>query len=496
MKWLPWIVFAVFGYYLVGNNFNAKLGIIDDHEIAMFLGNDGRVKVSEVPKTLIDQTEVGQWGNYLRYRPSYYLLRVVETSLWGDNARLWYVSRYLIIVVSMWIGFKILLTYFPKIISYLFVFYVMTMPFWPDLLTRLGPSEIYAVPALLLFVYGMIKNKIWMIALGYAVCVGSKENFLILFPILLGWSGYKAYTKQFTKKEIITAVLLTLYTILILGAILVATAKAGTDIYGAQISYQYRITKFVWDIPNIIVNRHMTPTLLLLLAGIATMAWKFKSSLIKGHVVIMLVILAVISSQYIFYINQLPSNTRYDFPALMLFPILDLVAVSMLIKYFSKHKYNQVIKIMLYLTMMIIFSLYIVRRGYTLIHLQSAKNIVQTTSFETVLQKAVTTIYNDKNSTIIFVSERIIDFEPIVSAARFLNSKQISNEFELYYKPTMIMVDKMELDDRLNQVMKIGMGEDKIFERFSAYNPNHKPCYSITFGSALPLPDCPEIARF
>jgi hypothetical protein len=487
MKWLPWLIFALFGYYLVGSNFSAKLGMIDDHEIAYFLGSDGKINLTEIPKVIMS-TEVGQWGEYLRYRPSYYSLRVVESSLWRDNARLWYFSRYLMLIVSMWLGWKIMTTYFPKIIAYLFIFYVMTMPFWPDLLTRLGPSEIYTIPAILLFVYGLIQNKLWMVSLGYAVCVGSKENFLVLYPVLLGWAGFRAYTKKLTRTELITTVGLSLFTFLIVGSILVATAKAGTDIYGTEISYRYRITRFVWDIPKIILNRHMIPSLLVLMAGIAFG--------MKKQVGLMLVILSVIASQYIFYVNQLPSNMRYDFPALLLFPVLDLVAMYMIITHFAKHKYSQMVKVTIYSVMILIFSFYIFHRGYTLVHRQAIKNATVTSAFASELQKAVEIIRGNPSATITFVSERYIDFEPIVSVERFLTAGGVSNEFRLYYNPPKTTADPMELDDRLKQVMNGELGTDHIFDRFSAYTTDDKPCYSLTFGASTPLPDCPAIAKF
>ncbi|MBP9670648.1 hypothetical protein KBD75_04590 [Candidatus Woesebacteria bacterium] len=495
MKWLPWLIFALFGYFLLGNNFSAKLGMIDDHEIAHLLGSDGKISLYQIPSVIMG-TEVGQWGKYLRFRPSYYMLRVVEASLWGDNATLWYISRYLMIVLSMWIGFQILLTYFPNIISYLFVFYAMTMPFWPDLLTRLGPSEIYTIPAILLFVYGMMKNRLWMLAIGYTVCVGAKENFLILFPLLLLWSASRAYTKKLTRGELITTIILTLYTLTIVGAILVATAKAGTDIYGTQISYRYRITKFVWDIPKIVWSRHMIPSLLVFLAGIVVSVKKIKSSPIAKHVALMLTILVVIASQYVFYVNQLPSNMRYDFPALLLFPILDLVAMSMIITYFAKHKSGTVIKIGLYGLMMLIFSFYILHRGYDLIHLQSIKNTTESRGFERVLQSAQKMIKENPSTSIVFVSERFIDFEPIVSVARYLNANGVSNQFQLYYNPPKTTNDPMELDDRLKQVMMGNLGTDHVFDRFSKYREARDKCFSITFGSSLPLSECPEIARF
>ncbi|MEI8232346.1 MAG: hypothetical protein WCG44_01245 [bacterium] len=495
MKWLPWLVFALFGFFLIGNNFSAKLGMIDDHEIANFLGSDGKINITEIPKVIMT-TDVGQWGTYLRYRPSYYTLRVIESALWRDNATLWYVSRYLMLVVSMWLGWKILTTYFPKIISYLFVFYAMTMPFWPDLLTRLGPSEMYAVPAILLFVYGIIRNKLWMVSVGYAICVGSKENFLILFPILVGWSGYKGYTKKLTRTELIATLMLVVYTIFITTGILIATSRAGTDIYGTQISYRYRITRFVWDIPKIIHTRHMIPALLVLASGILISLKKVKNNPIVSHIGIMLVILFMIASQYVFYVNQLPSNMRYDFPALLLFPALDLVAMSMIITYFVRHKYSQKVKLVIYLVMILIFSFYIFHRGYTLVQRQSMKNAKETRVFQIELEKAKNIIKTNPDATIMFVSERYIDFEPIASVERFLTATRITNEFRLYYNPLKITQDPMELDDRLKQVMNGELGSDHIFDRFSAYKLDDKPCYSITFGSATPLQQCPEIANF
>ncbi len=230
----------------------------------------------------------------------------------------------------------------------------------------------------------------------------------------------------------------------------------------------------------------MLPSLIVLLVCIGLK--------MKKHVGLMLIILLTIASQYIFYVNQLPSNTRYDFPALLLFPILDLVAMSMIVTYFTKHKYGPVIKLGIYTIMMAIFSFYIFHRGYTLIHLQSLKNVRETTGFESILNSAEKVISDDPNIPVIFVSERFIDFEPIASVAKYLNSRGISNPIQLYYNPTQVINEPMELDVRLKNVMN---GErDPVFELFSKFEVPTAKCYSITFGSASPLIGCPEIARF
>jgi len=495
MKWLPWIVFAIFGFYLVGNNFQAKLGMIDDHEIAMFLGSDGKVSVDEIPKEIM-RTEVGQWGTYLRYRPSYYTLRVLETSLWKDNARLWFVSRYLMLVVSMVIAFKIMSLYFPQIVSYMFLFYAMTMPFWPDMLTRLGPSEMYALPAVLIFVYGMIKSNLWMMSFGYIVAVGSKENLLILFPILLVLFIAKAIKKSLSRYDWFATAIMTVFTFFVVGAIVVATMKAGTDVYGAQISYRYRITKFIWDIPSIIKSRHLYPALAVFGIGIVVGFRKLKSNSILKYLGLMLVILVVIASQYIFYINQLPSNTRYDFPALLLFPVLDLIAVKLLLHLLSKHRLHQVIRYVTYVGLCLVFTIYIFRRGFTLIHNQSVRVVAHTTYFNVNLDKVSVAVKDDPLASLIFVSNRPIDFEPIVSVSRYLDSRSIKNNISLSYDIVRDPNDPMELHDRLENVENGELGSDHIFDRFSKFNLSDTPCYSITFGESLPLPECPEIARF
>lgn len=72
---------------------NAELWVIDDHQIIRYLGADGDLPLTEIPTTLLHGTEVGQYASALRFRPGYYLLKLLETSLWGDSVWLWYATR-------------------------------------------------------------------------------------------------------------------------------------------------------------------------------------------------------------------------------------------------------------------------------------------------------------------------------------------------------------------------------------------------------------------
>lgn len=487
LKYLPWIIFSLFAYYLVANNFHAKLSMIDDHEVAVFLGSDGKINISEIP-SIVMSTEVGKWGVETRYRPVYYTFRVLETALWRNNATLWYLFRYLILVVSMVLGWQILQRYFPKVVSYLFIFYVMTMPFWPDILTRLGPSEIYALPGLLLFIYGMITNKLWMVSLGYIICVGSKENFLILFPILITWVFYQ--WKKMSKKDFIALALMSGFTLFILGGIVVATDKSGVDFYLNDISYSKRLLLTLESIPTIISSRHLLIPLVLF--GIMSI------SLQKKYFLLGLSILLVTLSQYVFYNNKLPLNSRYDFPALLLFPVFDLLVVKMMIERTKAFKWGKYFKILCYLGLSLFMIAFVIRRGYILIHQTGLKNRVESIEFDKNLRQAAGNAKQKPDAVLVFVSTHFVDFEPIVSVSRYLTAMEVKNSMMIHHTREINLdnILGLQLEDRMSASMNDESQVDNLFQRFSPINELSEPCYSITFHDALPLPQCPEIAKF
>jgi hypothetical protein len=486
-KYLPWIIFSLLAYYLVGSNFSAKLGMIDDHETAWFLGQDGKITLTELP-VVIMSTEVGQWGTSTRYRPSYYTLRVIETAMWKNNAFAWYFFRYLILVISMVLGWKILVTYFPKIIAYLFIFYVLTMPFWPDMLTRLGPSEIYALPALLLFVYGLIKNKFWMIFVGYTICVGGKENLLILLPILGAWLLVK--TKELSKYEWLMSLLLLAYTAFITTGILIATNNSGVDFYLNDISYTKRLVLTIQSIPEIVDSRHLLIPLLMfsVLSVYAN----------KKYFWLGITLLLCALTQYVFYNNRLPSNTRYDFPALLLFPVFDLLVVKMLTEVLKKYPWGKLLNAVCYTGLSLFMIAFVVHRGYFLLHDSAHKNVEKTIRFDESLVQAARFAKDNPDATLVFSSTHFTDFEPIVAVSRYLTSMEIKNNMVISYTKEVGLQDTLglHLEDRMMDSMQGDAQIDATFERFQPLSSLSKECYTISLYGAPEYGDCEIVAKF
>ena len=79
-------------FILIGRQiYQANWGLIDDHEIFHFLGPGLRLPLADIWSTLLAKTEVGSLQG--RFRPGYYTVKLIETSLWGSNVHLWYLAR-------------------------------------------------------------------------------------------------------------------------------------------------------------------------------------------------------------------------------------------------------------------------------------------------------------------------------------------------------------------------------------------------------------------
>jgi hypothetical protein len=296
------------------------------------------------------------------------------------------------------------------------------------MLTRLGPSEIYALPAILFFVYGLIKNNSWMIFISYVVCVGGKENLLILLPILIGRVIYLKIQNKLTIEELVINGIAIAYTVFIALGIILATNKAGVDFYLNDISYAERMMATLYKLPEIIDNRHMLLPLLTFFLMSGYYIVRNKQVKLGKHILLGSMILVVALSQYVFYNNTLPTNSRYDFPALILFPVFDLVVAKMVITATKQHKWGKYIKLMIYIGLSIFMLAYIVKRGYVLIQNSARNNAANTAKFDANLRQATETALAHPEATIVFVSNKYFSFEPMISVGRFLTAKKVSRD--------------------------------------------------------------------
>jgi hypothetical protein len=123
---------------------NAEFAMIDDHEIVSILGEDKRVSVTEL-SPLIQQYAIESNG---RFRPGYYVFRILEAFWFRGNAGLWHTNRLLLALASslaLYVGLRVFLNPFLAGVITLLFFSGPQNEIW----IHLGPQEAYGVPLIL-----------------------------------------------------------------------------------------------------------------------------------------------------------------------------------------------------------------------------------------------------------------------------------------------------------------------------------------------------------
>lgn len=430
--------------FLLPYSLRTPFGLIDDHSIMHYLGPDKKVNLTEIPK-LILSTEVGQFGNYERYRPSYYFLQVTESFLWGDSSTLWYGFRLIMFSSALMICWFLVSRLVGLGVGLLFILYILTYQYWADIFARLGPAEIYGVFGLAFYSSGFLllyqnavrpKLKKWrgitLLSLGFIISVGTKENFIILIlPTLILFFKHARYWK---KNKTILAILsvLLIFSGLIATSVVIGTLKIGHDIYQKDISSTSRVSLIINGSKDFMVRfKVIYIGLLTLLLGVLSYKDRklFKSfiRIAKKLALVTLFLLLVYVSQYVFYYGNYPVNIRYDFPGMLVGPLLLLVVFAYIVRVlklfyppFNAELVNRLLGLLL-ITLILI-------RGYSFTRDMSKLNYERAKSFSTSLSRLIERLESSKDKVIVFDSYNTTDYEPIFSVQRYLDAYGVQRQ--------------------------------------------------------------------
>lgn len=192
---------AALVWTLVGGSPRANWGMIDDHEIRAMIGpGRDRLPVRELPARIAAHPEIGSPPfTFPRYRPAYYLFRLVESSAWGRHIEPWMIVRLGLFVVTATLAFDLLRQWQGFVTGGVALAFLATLWMWPKTFATLGPSEPYAAPAVMAFAWcaaAILRGPraagagLWAcLALAGLVAIGAKENFVILAPLTLLVAG-------------------------------------------------------------------------------------------------------------------------------------------------------------------------------------------------------------------------------------------------------------------------------------------------------------------
>ena len=436
--------------FLLFPNFSAQWGLIDDHEIMAFLGTRKDLSFREIPGLLM-KTEAGRPGDGVRYRPTYYLLRLVETAVWSKTPSLWYAFRIFILGIWTLITWRLLGRFLGTIMGGLCCLLLLSHRFWADVLCQLGPAEAYCVVPLALFFLGFVElwrhkrpkaDSLWwgILVSSAVIAVGAKENFLFLLPISAALFAHVWRRNRPGSFSIFLNGLLVAFGLFITIAVILGLRKHGADVYLNPVDLSHRLQVLKSGVLPFTHWKIQLPfwiSLVLLVVSATYRKSRPNSERVGGTFRelkrlfwIQSALLSLWYLQFVFYNGAWPNGTRYDFPGVLASDLAYLVLLSSPIRILRLYPESRSPRHCAYAMLAGFLIFLIVQSGFKelrFINDASRLNRETTRIFTQSLLRIVEEVRRDPGVPIIFESHRAWDLEPVYSLRRFLSAYGVSN---------------------------------------------------------------------
>jgi hypothetical protein len=470
----------------------AGWGIIDDHEVFDFLGTRQHLPFSEVISTVLDKTEVGSLEG--RFRPAFYFLHVLETAAWGRDVHLWYGFHSLIFAFFLGAVWWVLCRMLGLLPSTLCMLPIAFTKFWGAVWGRLGPSEIYAAPAIGLMLLGCyeiffapsrLRRNLGcaILTVGTLIAAGSKETMLPLACLTLFVLVLAVVNRRLTMLSGSLAAAVTIvFCAIVISIVLRQLAATGTDYYGNSVSPFVRLRATLtlmrpFGAGFIVVAMVTIAVVAGLMLGLRKQVSNFEAVAVLGTLCFLL---GFFISQQIAYGGNVPSGTRYDFPA-MLIPICFIYFIGCVVNVRVREAGKQRLADGLALGFGIaIGAVFWSTGGFgglaTSID-QIEANIVKTREFSAELAAVVSRARTNPAAPIILEAYGPGAYEPVYSLQRYLLSAGLGNPMAVRLHPDQISIDAFydKLENRLRLLQQDG---GKSFVKLMDL-PAGEPCLSI-----------------
>lgn len=497
-----------FTIYLWGPIGSARWDLVDDHEIVHLVGPGGRLALADIPSTLLRETELGMPGRASRFRPVYYTLRLLECSAWGLEPSRWYRARQVLFAVTAFIALALAAQGIGVPGAIACLAWVLAAPYWPDVWARLGPSESYA--AFGLAVWGTGFTVFWrgrrqpdggparlaasILLIGFVLASGAKENLLVLLlPMLvLLWTDVSG--PRPCRVCIWVGGLAVLWALLVAGPLVAHFAASGVDVYEQPVSLGARLAVALRSV------RAPTPLHLAVVVSLAVWvgARRLRSagahaeswrSLGSTLLIASTALLAFYISQDVFYNGILPTGMRYDFPAMLAWPLWLVVAVTAVRRLFP----GRAVRLgawAVFLALLVTSAPGLARNRSVAAGLAGA-----TRAFTARLTALADAGRRAPHQPIVITSHRVFDFEGVASVARFLDAYGVTNPRFLYLAwDDPDAAASTPLERRLARLLRIGATmANPYYQPISQFRPD-LPCLSVGL-SGEPLPVCSSFGR-
>lgn len=496
---------------LFGNILNLQWQWVDDGIVMNYLGPDGRVELNQVP-TLLADSEIGRAFVKGRYRPSFWTLRILEATAWGDQPTLYYVGRFAMLVLAVALFWWVLAEWLGLLTSLLFILLSFTYVFWYDVWGRLGAAETYGVPALAIYTATLVllwrayddkiqirtwqKQSLWFVNLiAGLILIGTKENFLLALFAALALFGFILFRKRVEVLPFVVTVVLLAAGLFIASSVGVALSQTGVDIYQNSVDTGGRTAILIRAVTRMLA----TPSglvMLTLVAGIIVASGLYiytrgtktmRHQYIRATGLFLLVAFLcalVYLAQIVYYNGAWPSDNRYDFPGRLVEPFLGFVFALWLIALVKIFTTDKWLINTAYLAFLIVLFGVIAYRGFDQLEARIQRNVAQSQRFTADLHSIVQATRPFPDKPIIFDTHNYWDDEPAITTAIFLRNLGAQNTFHMRYQERESKT-KAPIEKTMGEMMTGMSNNGYVWSGQQLFLPllqaDPKNCFSISF---------------
>jgi hypothetical protein len=494
-------------FWLIGRQiYQASWGLIDDHDIFDFLGPGLHLAPSQIWHTMMTKTEIGTLAG--RFRPTYYAVKLTETSLFGADVHLWYLANavgFTVFLASLWWFMRRFVGIW---LAGALTLYISLLRLWTGIWSRLGPSEIGGATCTGVMIFATyfvlfsgsarirVLNAI-LLALATVALTGMKETFI---PLAVGTFAVLVLAGIRKNLSLPMIAVLMLLVIAGVGGVAAVVQKqvlaSGTDFYANPIG--------TWQVLQFAVRGYLVALLrtswlflipILLFKVLRVIpprplrAWITDCWIAFGAYTFLVVTYAL---QCALYRSSFPLHSRYDFPAMLLVPLTVCILACETFYTMRPHFPEQTIDRAQLATAA---ALFLFTMGFAYVgkgpSLTAAvqTNIETTNAFYNELQLALHAAAKSPDSPIILEAYGPGAYEPVFSLPRYLTAFGARNRISVRSHPDTISYGKLYdgLQLALDQLEQAG-GDGMVPLRESlAGHP--EGCVSIAINGS-PEPGC------
>lgn len=472
---------------------HADFAMIDDHEIVSILGRDNVVRMSEL-FPLVEEYAIEHNG---RFKPGFYVLRILEAFFVGGNASLWHANRLLFALVSalaLYLAIRLLLHPLPAGVVTLLFFSGSQNTIW----IYLGAAESYGVPLVLVglaWIAVQLGRHHWQPARlfpGFALLLLAgfmKESFIPVLPAAL---VFVYLVIPFVIPSIIPDrrqlklldVLILFLLISGLGAQIWLTATM-LRTYGHQYAAEISMTSFLSAIPMLESHSRNTLWFVPVVVGLVTLLprnpqeWReqgWRGDLIKIIVLLTVGAVLILGPQWVIHGGNVRFAGHYLIPGNLFVVFAAALGFYLLSSNLVERSHAELRGVVA--GMLIAVALLRVLETYR----EANVATLSTHKFQAKLAEIVKLKTQHPELPLLFYSTNVFDREPLGSVASFLAVKLPTLERPFLNTFNWEMGADSPLKKRLAKIMRAESIEgDKFFAKIADFPGSNGRCIAIIF---------------